>query len=145
MILRPFRRSLVQDLADHLAAACTLGSVRSFEPAYVQEGIGFALVRLRLDDRVEHKCAEDRVGQLCRCRSLWLLLERWTSCWPECTASSFLPCFAVNQFPTRTPSRLAPLTRRMPAARSGLRSPQSEASYASLRTAASLRLIVEGA
>ena len=43
------------------------------------------------------------------------------------------------------PKRFAPLTRRMPAARSGLRSPQSEASYASLRTAASLRLIVEGA
>src|SRR5260370_7295954 len=33
----------------------------------------------------------------------------------------------------------------MPAARSGLRSPQSDASYASRRIAANLRLIVDGA
>ena len=38
-----------------------------------------------------------------------------------------------------------PLTHRIPAARSGLRSPQSAASYASRRTAAKRRLIVEDA
>src|SRR5271165_4087098 len=59
--------------------------------------------------------------------------------------SNFLPSSAVSQFPTRTPSRLTPFTRRMPAARSGLRSPQSDASYASRRIAANLRLIVDGA
>jgi len=59
--------------------------------------------------------------------------------------SNFLPSSAVSQFPTRTPSRRTPFTRRMPAARSGLRSPQSDASYASRRIAASLRLIVDGA
>lgn len=37
-------------------------------------------------------------------------------------------CSAVNQFPSRTPMRLAPFTRRMPAAKSGLRSPVSAAS-----------------
>jgi hypothetical protein len=47
--------------------------------------------------------------------------------------------------PTRTPSLRTPFTRRMPAARSGLRSPQSDASYASRRIAANLRLIVYGA
>jgi hypothetical protein len=31
--------------------------------------------------------------------------------------SNFLPSSAVSQFPTRTPSRLTPFTRRMPAAR----------------------------
>jgi hypothetical protein len=76
-------------------------------------------------------------------RMAWLRRSR--SCLPECTARSFLPCSAVSQLPTRTPRRFAPLTLRMPAARSGLSSPQSEASYASLRTAASLRLIVDGA
>jgi hypothetical protein len=40
---------------------------------------------------------------------------------------------------------LAPLTRRIPAASSGLSSPVSAASYASRRTAASRRLIVAGA
>src|SRR5271155_2987086 len=59
--------------------------------------------------------------------------------------SNFLPSSAVSQFPTRIPSRLRPFTRRMPAARSGLRSPQSDASYASRRIAANLRLIVDGA
>jgi hypothetical protein len=59
--------------------------------------------------------------------------------------SNFLPSSAVSQFPTRAPSRLTPFTRRMPAARSGLRSPQSDASYASRRIAANLRLIVDGA
>ena len=59
--------------------------------------------------------------------------------------SNFLLSSAVSQFPTRTPSRLTPFTRRMPAARSGLRSPQSDASYASRRIAANLRLIVDGA
>jgi len=60
-------------------------------------------------------------------------------------ANNFLPSSAVCQFPTRTPSRRTPFTRCMPAARSGLRSPQSEASYASRRIAANLRLIVYGA
>ena len=59
--------------------------------------------------------------------------------------NNFLPSSAVSQFPTRTPSLRTPFTRRMPAARSGLRSPQSDASYASRRIAASLRLIVDGA
>ena len=39
-----------------------------------------------------------------------------------------LPCSAVIQFPIRTPSRFAPLTLAMPAASSGLSSPESEAS-----------------
>jgi len=56
--------------------------------------------------------------------------------------SNFLPSSAVSQFPTRTPKRLTPLTRRMPAARSGLSRPQSDASYASRRIAANLKLIV---
>lgn len=56
-----------------------------------------------------------------------------------------MPSSAGSQFPTRTPSRLTPFTRRMPAARSGLRSPQSDASYASRRIAANLRSIVDGA
>jgi hypothetical protein len=64
---------------------------------------------------------------------------------PFSVSSNFLPSSAVSQFPTRTPSRLTPFTRRMPAARSGLRSPQSDASYASRRIAANLRLIVDGA
>src|ERR1700691_1693122 len=59
--------------------------------------------------------------------------------------STFCPSSAVSKFPTRTPSRLTPFTRRMPAARSGLRSPQSDASYASRRIAAYLRLMVDGA
>jgi hypothetical protein len=59
--------------------------------------------------------------------------------------SNYLPSSAVNRFPTRTPSRLTPLSRRMPAARSGLRSPQSDVSCASRRIAAHLRLIVDGA
>src|SRR6202521_1886457 len=59
--------------------------------------------------------------------------------------SNFLPSSAVSQFPTRTPNRRTPFMRRMPAARSELRSPQSDASYASRRIAASLRLIVDGA
>ena len=59
--------------------------------------------------------------------------------------SNFLPSSAVSQFPTRTPNRRTPFTRRMPARRSGLRSPQSNASYASRRIAANLRLVVDGA
>src|SRR5437773_1871263 len=51
----------------------------------------------------------------------------------------------VSQLPIRTPKRFAPLTRRIPAANSGLRSPGSAASYASRRTAAKRTLIVEGA
>ena len=64
---------------------------------------------------------------------------------PDGEATSFLPCSSESQLPTRTPSRLAPFTLRMPAAKSGLRRPQSEASYSSRRTAASRRLIVAGA
>ncbi len=64
---------------------------------------------------------------------------------PFSVSSNFLPSSAVSQFPTRTPSRRTPFTRRMPAAKSGLRSPQSDASYASRRIAANLRLIVDGA
>jgi hypothetical protein len=59
--------------------------------------------------------------------------------------NNFLPSSAVSQFPTRTPSLRTPFTRRMPAARSGLSSPQSDASYASRRIAANLKLIVDGA
>ena len=64
---------------------------------------------------------------------------------PTGAEMSVLPCSAESQFPTRTPSRFAPFTQCIPAARSGLRRPQSDASYASRRTAASLRFIVAGA
>jgi hypothetical protein len=56
-----------------------------------------------------------------------------------------LACSAVSQFPSRTPTFLAPLTRRMPAANSGLRSPVSAAPYARRRTAARRKFIVDGA
>jgi hypothetical protein len=39
-----------------------------------------------------------------------------------------LACSGVNQFPNLTPSFLTPLTRRIPAAKSALRIPQSAAS-----------------
>ena len=52
---------------------------------------------------------------------------------------------AVNQLPSLTPSFLTPLTRRIPAAKSALSSPQSAASYARRRTAPSRRLMVPGA
>lgn len=52
---------------------------------------------------------------------------------------------AVSQFPILTPIFLTPFTRRMPAARSGLRSPQSAASYAKRRTAPRRRFTVPGA
>ena len=52
---------------------------------------------------------------------------------------------AVSQFPRRTPSFLTPLTRRMPAANSGLSKPASAASYARRRTAAKRPLIVPAA
>jgi hypothetical protein len=55
------------------------------------------------------------------------------------------PCSAVSQFPNQTPIRRTPLTRRMPAASSGLSNPESAASYATRLTAANLRLIVVGA
>jgi len=58
---------------------------------------------------------------------------------------SLCDCSGVSQLPTRTPSFLRPFTRRIPAARFGLSSPQSAASYASRRTAPSRRLIVPGA
>jgi len=51
----------------------------------------------------------------------------------------------VSQLPRRTPRHFAPLTRRIPAARSGLSRPESAASYARRLTAASLPLIVLGA
>jgi hypothetical protein len=44
---------------------------------------------------------------------------------------------AVKEFPSRHPSFFAPFTRRMAAARSGLNNPESAASYACRRTAAS--------
>ena len=53
--------------------------------------------------------------------------------------------FDNDVLPIRIPSRLAPFTRRMPAARSGLSNPLSDASYANRRTAARRRLIVAGA
>ena len=56
-----------------------------------------------------------------------------------------LPCAAVNQLPIRIPCFFTPFTRRIPAARSGLNSPESAASYASRRTAAKRRLIVDDA
>jgi serine/threonine protein kinase len=52
---------------------------------------------------------------------------------------------AVSRLPSRTPSLFAPFTRRMPAASSGLSSPESAASYASRRTEASLTFTVPGA
>ena len=59
---------------------------------------------------------------------------------PAKTPRRSLPCSADSPLPTHTPRRLATFTRRMPAAMSGLRRPQSAASYANPRTAASLRL-----
>ena len=50
-----------------------------------------------------------------------------------------------SQLPSRAPIFLTPLTRRIPAARSAVRRPQSEASYASRRTAPNRRLTVPGA
>jgi hypothetical protein len=49
----------------------------------------------------------------------------------------------LDDLPRRTPTLIAPFTRRMPAASSGLRRPVSAASYASRRTAASRRFIVD--
>ncbi len=48
-------------------------------------------------------------------------------------------------FPNRAPGGFAPFTRWIPAARSGLKRPQSDASLASRRTAARRTLIVDGA
>jgi hypothetical protein len=70
-------------------------------------------------------------------------LPRRVSTTIACSRS--LVCSTLSQFPILTPNRLAPLTRRMPAASSGLSRPVSDASYASLRTAARRTLIVEGA
>src|SRR5262249_61563680 len=47
-----------------------------------------------------------------------------------------------NQFPSRIPSFFAPLTRRIPAASSGLSKPASAGSYANRRIAAIRTLIV---
>src|SRR5208282_2910577 len=49
---------------------------------------------------------------------------------------------ALNQFPERNPSCLTPSTRLIPAANSGLSKPESAASYARRRTAASCWLMV---
>jgi hypothetical protein len=57
---------------------------------------------------------------------------------------SVLTCSALLQLPSRNPTLFAPFTRRMPAAKSGLRRPTSAGSYASRRTAASRRLMVDG-
>ncbi len=48
-------------------------------------------------------------------------------------------------FPNRAPCGFAPFTRWIPAARSGLKRPQSDASLARRRTAARRTLIVDGA
>ena len=48
-------------------------------------------------------------------------------------ASSRLLCSAVSQFPTRTPIRRTPWTRRIPAASSGLSRPESVASKPPVR------------
>ena len=61
------------------------------------------------------------------------------------SASKVLDCSTVSQFPIRMPKRFAPLTRPIPAASSGLRSPVSAASCASRLTAAKRTFIVEGA
>jgi hypothetical protein len=61
------------------------------------------------------------------------------------TASDRFACSAVSQFPTRTPIRRTPLTRRIPAASSGLRRPESAASNATWRTAAKRRMMVAAA
>ena len=49
--------------------------------------------------------------------------------------SSVCACRAVSQFPKRTPLEATPLTRTIPLASSGARSPLSAASTASLRAA----------
>src|SRR4029077_20888327 len=61
------------------------------------------------------------------------------------STEQLLALFCCQPVSYTYPKRLAPLTRRMPAARSGLSRPQSEASYASQRIAANLKLIVEAA
>ena len=61
------------------------------------------------------------------------------------SCQSVRACSTVNEFPRCTPSLRAPLTRRIPAASSGLRSPESAASYAKRRMAASRTLLVPGA
>jgi hypothetical protein len=55
--------------------------------------------------------------------------------WGSGACHRAFPCSGVNQLPSLTPSFLTPLTRRIPAAKSALRSPQSAASYARRRTA----------
>lgn len=77
-----------------------------------------------------------------KCQHRVVLLLRRSS--PLDLDNRFLLWSAVSQSPTRTPIRRTLFTRRMPAANSGLRSPESAASYATRRTASSLRLIVVG-
>ena len=57
--------------------------------------------------------------------------------------SSAWACFAVSQFPRRTPLDATPFTRVMPLARSGASSPLSAASTANFRTAV-IRTLSEG-
>jgi hypothetical protein len=65
--------------------------------------------------------------------------------WTSAVFSNALASSELSQLPSLTPSFFAPLTRRMPAANSGLSKPVSAASYASLLTAANRRLIVDEA
>ena len=55
---------------------------------------------------------------------------------PSAFSSKSRAWSCVSQFPVRAPSCFAPLTRRIPAASSGLSRPESAASYASRLTAA---------
>ncbi len=64
---------------------------------------------------------------------------------PSGACQSEVASRAVSQLPKREPSLRTPLTRWMPAANSGLNSPQSAASYANRRTTAIHTLIVPGA
>ncbi len=61
------------------------------------------------------------------------------------TCQRALAWSVVSQLPSRTPGFFGPVTRRMPAARSGLSKPEAAASYARRVTAASLPSIVPGA
>jgi hypothetical protein len=66
----------------------------------------------------------------------------------SCAVQSMQQCLALTggePIADSNPCFLTPFTHRMPAARSGLRRPASEASYASRRTAAKKGLIVEAA
>jgi hypothetical protein len=74
-----------------------------------------------------------------------LLAAKVQRCRLNADMSLPFPWSAVDQFPISMPCFFTPLTRRIPAARPGLRSPQPATSYARRRMAASRRLIVEDA